>query len=324
MIRIAIILLSALLALPVFSQDVKLTSNVWPPFTNNFGEPAFAMMLVHEALGRGGRAATTSIQTFEEVMTSLESGEFDGSAALWRTDEREEFLLYSTPYLENRLILVGPKGSDVSAMKIADLKGKKVAIVGSYAYGSEVNRETGVNWVRTADDQESLDKVRSGQAEYMLVDDLLMNYLMQHQADEVNANLEVGVHTLFKRSLYFAVRKDHPNAEAIILDFDDAIADMVRDGTYNRILQINWIESDVDGDGIAELVLGGTSAGTQAPSGGYSVMMQSNEVSALAADNERYYIDGKIYDGWRNVPEQYKKKPTAPPMEGGFGPKMRF
>ena len=263
------------------------------------------------------------MQSFDDVIKSIKNGTYDGSAALWRTDERSEYLLYSAPYLENRLVLVGPKGSDVSATRMSDLKGKKVAVVGSYAYGAEVNDRSGVILIKTGSDQESLDKVLKAEADYMLADDLLMNYLIEHQTEEVNENLEIGKNTLFKRSLHFAVRKDHPNAEKIILDFNDQIVEMVKDGTYNKILSINWIETDVDGDGIAELVLGGNAAGTTAPSSSYSIMTQNQDISMLE-DKDRYYIDGQIYDGWKNVPDRYKKKPADKPVEGGFGPKMRF
>ena len=320
--RIIIISLLTCLAISIQAQPIKLSSDIWPPFTNEIGEPAFAMMLVHEALSRANRSATTTIEEFNDVLDGIVTGTYDGSAALWRTDDREEYLLYSAPYLENRLILVGPAGSDVSASQMQDLTGKKVAVVKGYAYGAEVER-SGLELIKTGSDQESLDKVLGGEADYLLVDDLLMNYLMEHQAEDVSENLAVGKTTLFKRSLHFAVRKDLEGAEDIILDFDNEIVDMVKDGTYNKILQINWLETDVDGDGIAELVLGGTAAGTQAPVSSYSIMSQSQEVSPLA-DNDRYYIDGKIYDGWRNVPSEYKKKPAAPPVQGGFGPKLQF
>ena len=62
------------------------------------------------------------------------SGPFDGSAAAWKDAEREKALLFSQPYLENRLMLVARRGGDVSAATVADLKGKRVAIVEGYAY----------------------------------------------------------------------------------------------------------------------------------------------------------------------------------------------
>ena len=62
---------------------------------------------------------------------SLLSGEFDGSAALWKDTERERALIYSEPYLENRLILVGRQGSDVSATTLAGLASKRIALVGA-------------------------------------------------------------------------------------------------------------------------------------------------------------------------------------------------
>ena len=49
--------------------------------------------------------------------------------------ERERALLFSEPYLENRLILVARRGSDVSAATLAALKGQTVALVEGYAYG---------------------------------------------------------------------------------------------------------------------------------------------------------------------------------------------
>ena len=45
----------------------------------------------------------------------------------------ERALIYSQPYLENRLILVERQGSDVSATSLADLAGKQIALVSGYA-----------------------------------------------------------------------------------------------------------------------------------------------------------------------------------------------
>ena len=90
-------------------------STPWPPFTNAPGQPRYALNLVGAALERVGIIAKTVIVDEDSLTPSLLSGEFDGSAALWKDTQRERALIYSQPYLENRLILVGRQGSDVSA-----------------------------------------------------------------------------------------------------------------------------------------------------------------------------------------------------------------
>ena len=82
---------------------------------------------------------------------ALLKGPYDGTAVGWRDSQREQALLFSDPYLENRLVLVGRSGSDVSARTFADLKGKKLALVNGYAYGDgDRNHRAGLGADRTA------------------------------------------------------------------------------------------------------------------------------------------------------------------------------
>ena len=70
-------------------------------------------------------------------------------------------MLFSDPYLENRLVLVGRSGSDVRAAAFADLKGKKLALVNGYAYGEAIEAG-GPTWVRTGGEQDSLSRLLNG------------------------------------------------------------------------------------------------------------------------------------------------------------------
>jgi hypothetical protein len=139
----------------------------------------------------------------------------------------------------------------------------------------------------------------------MLVDALLIEYLMEVEGDRVSDYLAIGYTPMIRKELHFAIRKDHPSAAGIIKQFNAEIRAMIKDGTYNKILQLNWIRADVDGDGQTELVLNGTSAGTTAPSSSYSVEKNSF-AGTTSANSEKYYINGQIYDGWNNVPKEYK------------------
>lgn len=287
-----------------FGQNTKLNlaSDVWPPFTDVAANKSVALDLVRVALARTGVQGHMEIVDVKQVMNSIYSKKFDGSAALWYSDERAAHLLFSEPYLENRLILVGKKGSDVSADTISKLSGKRIAVVESYAYGSLLDEAVGLELVKGNSDQQNLERLLKGEVDYMLADALLIEYVLKNQSKEAAQYLEIGTNTLLRLPLHFAIRRDIPDADKIIENFNKEIKKMLADGVYNQILQLNWISSDVDGDGLAELVLIGDKAGTKAPMNIYSVLSPGG----VGSRGSQYLIEGKLYSSWESVPKKYK------------------
>jgi polar amino acid transport system substrate-binding protein len=94
---------------------LRLVSTAWSPFTNEPGQPRFALDLVEAGLGRVGIKTSTTIVDAAQFTSSLLGGNFDGSAAAWKDTERERTLLFSQPYLENRLILVARRGGRIGS-----------------------------------------------------------------------------------------------------------------------------------------------------------------------------------------------------------------
>lgn len=302
------------------SSQIRLASDVWPPFTDVLGNTRIAIELVNEALGRANQDVRVYIRDdFGALMGEIISGKFDGSAALWLSPEREGFLRFSHPYLENRLILVGRKGSDVSAVDFEALKDRRVAIVGNYAYGLTSEAGVGPIWVNGKSDQENLKSLLEGKVNYILADEFLIEHLLEKQGEKAKQSLQVGSIPLLKRSLHFAIRRDVPGSAEIIGRFNEEIREMISDGTYNRILQLNWIRADVDGDGLLELVLGSTNAGLNAPEDGYDVFVTEGQTTEAPA-NSHYWVDGRLYNSWDTVPDRYKTAPTtisSPSLTGG-------
>ncbi len=302
-----ILILIVFLPIVANSQGIHLhlASSVWPPFTNEEGQKAYSRELVVEALNRANIRSDYQIHDFTIVITGLNDGAYDGSPALWYTEDRERFLRFSKPYLENRLVLVGKKGSDVSATSFSDLKGKKVALVGSYAYGEAVDTVSGVEIISGLDIQGNLELLLDGKADYMLVEDLVIRYITKYQEEDVHKYLEIGMNPIVRRSLHFGVRRDMENSAYIIERFNEKILEMVQDGTYNKILELDWIRSDVDGDGVSELVLNGKNAGVEAPIEAYTVPGAS--LSGNANKNAaKFLIGGNTYNSWEQVPSGYK------------------
>ena len=286
-------------------QQLHLGSTPWSPFTGTAGKARFAIDLVHAALERVGIKADTTIVEEGALTPALASGKFDGSAALWRDEERERTLVYSQAYLQNRLVLAGRRGSDVSATTFASLSGKRLAIVEGFSYGDAVTGAKGPITVPSSSVEDSLQKVLDGAADYALLDALVVEYLLRNHAQEVRTRLAIGTVPLLVRSLHFAVRRDLPDARSIVDRFDAELRRMIMDRSYHRLLQLEWIDADVDGDGRPEAVPASDRAGQQPPDRRYALLMSPAPIQQSAA-SQRFFLGGQVYEGWGNVPDRYK------------------
>ena len=302
-------LLLPIIAIPIMAaaqgRQLQLVSTAWSPFTNAPGQPRFALDLVGVALERVGLIAETVIVDEAKLSPSLLSDEFDGSAALWRDTERERTLIYSQPYLENRLILVGRQGSDVSATSLADLAGKRIALVAGYAYGEVVQRTDGPIFVSSNSEEDSLGRLLNGEADYTLMDHIVIQYLISNHGDEARTRLAFGSTPMLTRSLHLAVRRSLPDAESIISRFNAELRGMIADRSYHRLLHLDWIRADVDGDGRTEYVPHDDQTGPLQPERSYPLFV-TGRPTPEPDTTRRFYFGGDIYEGWSTVPQQYK------------------
>jgi ABC-type amino acid transport substrate-binding protein len=292
-------------------KPLRLASTPWSPFTNEPGKARFALDLVHAALDRAGISANTTIVEEGKLTTALLKGEYDGSAALWKDAEREKTLLYSNSYLENRLILVGRKGSDVSATKLSALKGKRIALVETYAYGDEIRNSSGPVYVKSTSEEDSLQKVISNDVGYTLLDELVVEYILKNYPDQAKKVLAFGSTPLLVRTLHFAVRKDLPGAASIIEKFNSELQALVADRTYNRLLQLDWIQADVDGQTVN--IPRTDQFGNAPPDHTYKLTTGQSDSNGSTG----FYVGGKVYQNWSTVPDAFKLAGPNDTLSGG-------
>jgi polar amino acid transport system substrate-binding protein len=295
------------------TNELRLVSTAWPPFTNPSPQPRFALDLVEAALGRIGVTSGTTIVDAARFTALLLEGPYDGSGAVWKDPQREKVLLFSQPYLENRLILVGRTGADVSARTLADLKGRRVAIVEGYSYGEAIDN-SGPVFVRTGSEEDSMRQLLAGAVDYTLMDEIVVQYIVDHHSDEARAKLQFGSTSLVIRPLYFAVRRAHPTAQSIVDRFNAQIRAMIADRTYHRLLHVGWILADVDGDGVAEYISQSDNSGPSEPQRAY-ILFAAPEL-APKGPQKRYMFGGAVYDSWTAVPEKYKNYDPQRPEPG--------
>ena len=287
------------------ARSLRFVSPERPPFSDVAGKPRFALDLVEAALERIKVNATTTIVPPNQYGKALLSGPFDGTAVGWRDSERERALMFSDPYLENRLILVGRSGSDVSAASLAALKGKTVALVEGYAYGDGFET-AGPKWVRSKGEQDSLTLLLNSKIDYFLMDELVVQYLVASYPEEAKTRLAIGTIPLHTRSVHLSLHRSLPDAGAIIKGFNTQLRSMIADRTYHKLLRVTWIRADVDGDGQVEYVSDSDQAGKSQPQRAYSLFSPPPMTPTPTPAQERYFFGGAVYNGWSSVPDHYK------------------
>lgn len=283
-------------------QPLKLASDVWPPFTDVQGKPHEALDLVKAALLRGGTQSQTTILPWAEVEAGLEQGKFDGSAALWKTAAREKYLIYSQPYLENRLVLVTRKGENVAVKSVSELAGKRLALTSGYGYSDTITKAPGVTFVFRPTDADCLRAVLAKEADYFLLDELMVAHLFEFYGAKATSLIATGQVPIVRYGLHFALRKDYPRAQAIIDEFDRNVRQMMRDGTYNVLLHVQWIQTDVDGDGVADYIASKrnapkTHSDPSSSLAGYPIFFPMNGPPDMKP-SAKYLVDGKSYNTW--------------------------
>jgi polar amino acid transport system substrate-binding protein len=305
------------------NASLKLVSTAWPPFTNAPKQTRFALDLVEAALGRIGISARTALVSAPQYTPSLLSGVFDGSAAAWKDPERERELVFSQPYLENRLVLVGRHGADVSAKALPDLKGKRVAIVDGYSYGQTIDA-VGPVWIRSRSEEDSLTQLLKSGVDYTLMDELVVHYIVSNYPQESDTKLEIGSTPLLTRELHLVLRRTRADAQSIIERFNAQLRGMVADRTYHRMLHVDWLEADVDGDGVPELVPRTDRAGSSAPLHVYTLFAPASSPSETPS-KPGFYVGGNVYADWASVPGNYKvSNSDKPDPQRSTGTVFRF
>jgi len=262
------------------SDSLVLSNDAWPPFILEGAEQGTAEKLVCQALQLAGWSCEVKVQPWELVLEQARTGAIDGIAAAWRNEDREEYLLFSEPYLSNRIVPVVSGSSQLSIESSTDLAGKRIAMVANYAYGDYIEALMSTfEVIEASNSLETMKLVHDGKADAALMDELVARDLLDHPS--VN-DMVISSTILAFRELHFAVSKKNPQAAAIIEDFQRSYKHMLSNGTVNEILNVDWLATDFGQTGKLDVVM---------RSG-----IRMDELSSPSDDGEVFALEASEYD----------------------------
>lgn len=235
MIRTVHALVFLLLTSAAYAQGLRLVGDSWPPYVDE-GLPTngLAVAVVTTALERAGYTPEFRTERWATALEGAKAGLYDGIVAIWYTDERNQTLHFSEPYLENPVYFVKKRGSPVEFTTLEDMTGYRIGAVSGFEYGERIEPLRGSMEYSNYVVQMLLDVI-SGNVDLAIVERRVanheMNRYMSNQADE----LEFIEPPAVVRELRMAVSRERDDHEQVIEDFNRVISEMREDGSIDAI-----------------------------------------------------------------------------------------
>lgn len=210
----------------------------WPPFSGKeLPNKGFSNDVTQTALERMGHSATIRVMPWARALEMTKRGKFEILPSVWYSDERAKALKFTDPIASNRIVFIKRKGDDFAFTGIDSLAGKSVGIVQDYDYSEDFLNAENVERQRANSLTVNVRKLLGGRVDLTLGDELVAKYAinknMPDRADQVayteGALSEKDLHVTFTRKL--------DNVDRVVENFNDELAAMREDGTYDAILK---------------------------------------------------------------------------------------
>lgn len=125
----------------IAANNINIVSSQWPPYVDDsLPGKGLAFELVNQALQRKGYQPRLNIDSWPRALEGVQIGVFDATCAIWKTAAREHDLLFSQPYLTNKISFIKKKSLKIEYTQLSDLKGFIIGTVRDYAYNDAFNR----------------------------------------------------------------------------------------------------------------------------------------------------------------------------------------
>lgn len=223
------------------AREIRIaTEGARPPFNfvdPNTGEPAGFEVDLGQALCEAARLRCTFVlHDWEGIIKGLRAREYDAiMASMAITPKRSLLVAFSRPYYRIPASFIAAKDSPLKGVAPADLAGKTIGAAERSEYATLVEDLYAQSELRVYDKVEDADlDLLTGRIDTVLGDKLTRSTFLASREGaccRLLGDLPAGTPGLGK-GVAIALRLDDP---ALKLAFDEAIAKVMGDGTYDRI-----------------------------------------------------------------------------------------
>lgn len=237
-ISITLALFISIFISQIQAQNIDVMANIWPPYVDKaLPGNGLAMKIVKESFARSGFTMNLRLEKWEKALKGAEIGAYEVIGAIWKNKTRKKELLYSQPYLKNNIVFLTRTDSNLEYNSLNDLHGILVGILTDYAYDDQFMADAQILKFQANRLTENLIALEKGQLDLVVADKRLALYELKTFMGSNRSKFRFLPKNLTTRNLYIAVPKGSKNGKTIINKFNQGLAAIKKDGTYQKILE---------------------------------------------------------------------------------------
>lgn len=236
-------LLALMLAFPAAAETLTVAADPWPPFVNeDHEEGGVALAIIREALSRSGYDVELRIMPWARAEDGVRSGDYDILPGTWYTEERAKELRYSEPYVTNEVKFIKRADDGFEYSGMDSLTGKTVGIIRDYGYGEKFYSAGNFNREAAGDLMTNIRKLVNGRVDLAIEDELVARFLINQEDPSLIKQIEFVDPPYSANDLHLTSGRANPKSEAIVKAFNEGLAAMQEDGTFDAIMSENNLQ----------------------------------------------------------------------------------
>lgn len=228
----------AALANPAWSlAPIALASTEFPPYAGeSLVGGGFLTRAIAMAFERSGYAAQTRFYPWNRALQLTQTGKVDGISAIWRTAEREQWLAFSDPIVNNELGFYALAERGTLLLKLSDIKAQKltVGVVRGYALPKAL-LDLKPQLEEALNDAAGLRMLAARRMDLMLIDRAVAHHILAGAVLGPQPSLAWQGIVLEAMPLHMALRRDSPRQVQQLAAFNAGLAAITADGSLAKL-----------------------------------------------------------------------------------------
>ncbi len=236
------------------AAKLKLGGTEWSPYIGSqLKNHGIAAEIVAQIFKHAGHEVEFVFFPWKRTQLLVKDGDLDGLAIAWFTEERAKTMAYSIPYINTAIFLIKRKDDPFIYNKIEDLEGKNVGVLRGYGYLKKIESDKIQKSIVNSLDQNLLKLVKK-RIDLTMEEKLNAEKILASMPKEVQNALTFLEKPFEVKELHITLSKNIPNHQELLNDFNTALASMVKDGSYQHLIDnLSPSPLSIDQTRIAEL-----------------------------------------------------------------------